>query len=322
MCRSVWLSGNYFEMNGKKGYTYQKGDKRTIRADIIANGWDSTEIRSKDPCKRIGVFGNYFLPPKEGNLDSSIYLIAVDGFIEAANVVYWPYPQPAAFNKTKNRVGVYKASGLSLGESLVAGSSSHGGGDAYFDIEALDDQRTNTHDVELAKSTYIHPRNAPRLNAYEDFGVDPSNYEVQVDSNKPLKISRSDARRVGHPVYRAQCFSGGTSIVLGVTIPKSAYEEFWSGNIWMVYLEVQAMQDSPVFEGTVTCGDKLYRSGGRVVSGRGFIPRTVIFKPVAGRGFRAGISPLNSSAASKVAFSRPIMCPLGSMNDISGPYAS
>lgn len=321
VCRSVWINGNYFEMNGKKGYTYQKGDKRTIRADIIANGWVSPEIGAKDPCKGIAVFGNYFLPPKDGTLDSTIYLIAVEDFTESANVVHGPYPQPAAFIKTKNQVGVYRASGVSLGNSHVDGLPERGGNDAYFDIEALDDQRARIHDVELAKSIYIHPRNAPRLNAHEDFGFEPENYDVQVDSNRPLTITRSDARRMGRPVYHAECPVGGTSNVLGVTIPESAYEEFWSGRLWMVYLEVQATGESAVFEVTVRCGEKKYQSGGRVLSGRGFAPRVVIFKPVAGRELRVGINLSNSSPASKVAFSRPLICPLGSMNDLSGPYA-
>jgi hypothetical protein len=320
ICRSVWINGNYFEMNGEKGYAYQKGDKRTIRADIIANGWVSPEIRSKDPCKGIGVFGNFFFPPKDGPLDSSIYLIAVDGFTEGANEVHRPYPQPAAFVKTKNQPGVYMARELSLGNSFVAGLPTRGGSDAYFDIDALDNQRAAAYDIELAESIYVHPRIAPRLNAHEDLGFDPTNYEVQVDSSKPLVISRSEARRMGRPVYRAECAASGTSNVMGATVPESAYEEFWSGRIWMVYLEVSAISGSPTFEVSVRTGGQTFRSSGRVSGG--FVPHAVIFKPVAGQDVKFGISMTNPSANTKIAFSRPVICPLGSMNDLSGPYAN
>ena len=127
---------------------------------------------------------------------------------------------------------------------------------------------------------------------------------------------------MGRPVYNADCAASGTSNVMGATIPESAYEEFWSGRLWMVYVEVRAITGSPTFEVSAGTGGQTFRSRGRVSPNGGFVPLAVVFRPVAGKDVEFGISMTNPSANAKVAFSRPVVCPLGSMNDLSGPYAS
>ncbi len=322
ICRSVWISGNYFEMNGRRGYEYRKGDKRTVRADIIANGWVSPEMKSKDPCKGIGVFGNYFMPPNEGSFDSSIYLIAVDGFTEAANEVHKQYPVPAAFIKTRNFPGLYKAANLTLSNSFVQGLRNPGSRDQYLEVAGLNDERVRNYDVELGRTLSTHPVVVPRFNAHEDLGLDPLTYRSLSDLGGRPVISRTDSLRMGRPVYQAELSTNGSSDLVGATIPESAYQEFWAGRLWMAYLEVQGIDGSVVFEIEIGIGDRRYRNGGRVSTSGGFDPRIIIFKPVQGTDFRFGLNISGSSPGQKVAFSRPVICPLGAMHELHGPYAS
>jgi hypothetical protein len=318
--RGIWISGNYFEMNGRTGYRYTKGENRTIRADIITNGWVSPEIKANDPCRGMGVYGNFFLPPKEGDFDASIYILAVDGFSESANEVHWPYPVPAAFIKTKNNQRIYKAANLTLGNSYVEGLRKKGGADRYFDIEALNDERNNTYDDQSIRSIYVHPQHAPRFNAHEDLGFDHDNYEVLEKQGGTLKVSKSTLLRMGRPVYFADSATRSASDVLGGRVAEAAYEEFWDGQLWLACFEVQSVSGSPVFDIQIRIGNQVFRSGGRLSRQGQFVLRTVAFKPVAGSDFSFGISMSGAGASERAALSRPIICPLGVLNELQGPY--
>ncbi len=320
--RCVWISGNHFEMNGGQGYRFLKGEKRTIRADIIVNGWISPEISSREPSKSIGVYGNIFLPPKAGPFDASVYLISVDGFSESSNDVHWPYPSTAAFVKTKHRPGLYRAANVTLGNSFVAGLPRNGGSDSYFEIEGLNDERMSGTDVEAMKSIYIHPQHAPRFDAHEDLGFDPENYAVLENVGRPLKISRSESRRMGRPVYVMEGVAAAGSDVIGFRIPESAYDAFWAGKLWVAYLEVRRDREAAAFELSVRTGDLRLSHASRVKASGGFEGRMVVFKPVAGTEIVVGMQMSGPPAPTRVALTRPIVCPLGAMGEVPGSYVA
>ena len=318
ICRGAWISGNYFETNGRAGYKYTKGETRTIRADIIANGWISPEIRNAEPCRGIGLYGNYFMPPNDSPLDATVYLIAVTNFSEDANEVHRKYLNGAAFIKTGINSRIYRSTDVNLGNSYVAGVSEIGGKDRYFDIDGLETGGALSFDHASLTSLQLHPRHAPRFNAHEDLGLNPESYTAIASNGHPFAIGKSPKLRMGKPLYTATSTITGASDVMGFSIRAADYADYWAGELWVAYVEVQGDTPGVGFEIQVQTGQRIFKDAGRLPGANRFAPRMVVFKPVAGKDLSIGIAKSGPPAPRGLTFTRPVICPLGTMSDLSG----
>ncbi len=318
VCRGVWINGNYFETNGETGYRFTKGEPRTIRADIIANGYISPQLAASDPCRGIGVFGNYFMPPRDTALDASIYLVAITGFSEDANEVHRAYAKPSAFVKTKSDGRLYRASDVTLGNSWVAGVAEAGGRDRYFDVDGIEQSPPQGYDRESLSSLHVHPRRAPRFDAHADLGFDPAAYEVVADSGVALTISRAGGRHMGRPVYLARSGAPGASSILGGRIAAADYADFWEDGLWLAYVEAQRSGAAAGFELQLRLGQRVLRDAGSLPAGGRFSPRAIVFRPEPGSEIRFGIGVSGAGGTAGVRFTRPVLCPLGAFNDLRG----
>jgi len=312
-CKGLDLDGNYFEGNAKTGITFT-GDVRTIKADIILNGGTSFALNAGNPNIGVSCKGNYFQPPGADNTDCSIYLIATEGFSEDSNIVNTAYNSAASFIKTKNDSSRYQNFNAVLGNSHVEGAN-----DKYLDYENTNDASETAYHEETLMGMVLHPSFAPRFNAHEEGGFNPETYTTQIAGTPQLTIASTTGRYSGQTLYTVSRDVSGTSETLGGTIAEADFEGFWGDELWLYTCWAKATTNLPGFNLLVHDGTTWFASDGGTALTTSFERRTIVFKPATSSDSKFGMRVIGGTGADVVTITRPIICPLGALGDLSHP---
>lgn len=310
-CRALEISGNYFEQNGHVGLTFT-GDVRTIKSDIILNGGVFPALNSANAVGGCTVSTNYF-QPLTSNIKSSIYLIGSTGFKEFSNEVTGSYNvADAAFIMSKNNSGFYSNIGAELGNSNIGGFPT----DKYFIMEAVNDTGSTSYHEETLRSMIMSPTYAPRFNAHEDGGFDPTTYGIIVNSSNTLTPVLATPKYLGRDCYDITRAGAGSSDRLGITIAEADYDGFYDDELWVAYFKVKSVTNTPGFEMAINVGGGYLESGGGSALTTSYSERVVVFKPQTGTDFTFTIRMNGGTGADVVRMTKPIICPLGSLGQV------
>lgn len=304
----VIIHGNYFEDNARTGLVFT-GDARTIKADIILNGATFPALNSGNTCEGVSVEGNSFRPPNANDIDASIYLIGSQGFSEKSNAVTLAYNSPAAFIKTKNDSAFYQNRKTELGNSHIAGAN-----DKYFDVENINLTAAGSFDEDQWRDIILQPSVAPRFDALER--INPQSYGIISSATTTLAATLSVERYKGRQCYDITRSGVGTSHIYGVTVLEAEHEDFYDDTLWLAYLEVRSVTNTPGFEMAVNMGTGLIFSGGGSAVTTSFLPRTIVFAPATLTDFTFGYRMTAGTGADVVKITRPVLCALGSLSSL------
>lgn len=310
-CRAAAINHNYFEDGGDIGLTFTGGEARTIKSSIIFNGAAFPNISAANPVQGASVEVNYF-NPLNSSCDSSIYLIGTEGFSEKGNRVQQAYNVAgASFIKTKNDSMFYNNVGAVMGNSSIQGFPT----DRYFDIENLNLASENNFSEQMLKTIRIDPNTAPRFDAHKI--INPQSYEIIGASTNTIAAEVATSRYKGVQSFDLTRSGAGGSHFYGKAILEQDFEDFWDGELWVAFLEVKAITNTPGFEMFVDVDGQRILSGGGSATTTSFSPRTIVFKPVAAADIVVGYRMTGGTGADVVRVTRPVVCPLGALVDLN-----